>query len=175
MSKQLSLDEHILLNTETTGGSLMESNALEKIKEMKEIKAKTKITYIDIMEEMQEIDESSMVSLSTLRRIFRDGSEMKAKSFNYEEILIPVYNAVKALELIPKPESLHDKELDGYKAVIRVQNEELDRLLELKEHLDSRVDFLVAQITKKDELINYLVEQQKAKDEVIHKLMEKCL
>ena len=42
-----------------------------------------------------------------------------------------------------------------------MQNEELDRLLELKEHLDGRVDFLIKQIEKKDKLIDMLVEKLK--------------
>ena len=165
MSRQLSVNEHL---TEQLGGSLMETKAQSMIKEIKEIKADKKITYIDIMEKMEENDSSSVVSLSTLRRIFRDGSEMNASKFNFEEILLPVYNAVKMLGDKPKSTSEHGIEMDGYKAVIRVQNEELERLIELKEHLDDRVDFLIEQIKIKDKTIT---EQS----ELIKKLMEKCL
>ena len=153
----------------------MENQAVRMIKEMKEIKACSKLTYMDIMEEMAELDESTIVSLSTLRRVFRDGSENKAGSFNFDDTITPVYNAVKALAGKPKDDSPYVKELDGYKAVIRVQNEELDRLLELKEHLENRVDFLIRQIDTKDGLINYLMQQLNEKDETIHKLMDKCL
>ena len=146
----------------------MEVKAQNIIKEIKRIKEKNKITYIDIMEQMEEINPSSVVSLSTLRRICSDGAEMKASSFNYEQILLPVYNAILTLSKEPKSESEHDKELNGYKAVIRVQNEELDRLLELREHLEERVDFLV-------DRINFLTDQVKQKDEIIKRLMEKCL
>ena len=146
----------------------MENRAQEIVKEIKAIRAEWKITYIDIMEEMERINPASVVSLSTLRRIFRDGSETKASSFNFEEILLPVYTAVKALDGKPKDDSPYEKELDGYRAVIRVQNEELDRLIELKEHLEERVAFLIEQIGKKDRRMD-------EKDEIIHKLMEKCL
>ena len=155
MSIQLSFDEQ----QNNFGGSQMENRPIEIIREMKAIREKFKLSYMDIMETMAEIDESSMVSLSTLRRIFRDGSELKANSFNFEEILMPVYTAVKALDKNPPEKTEFDKELDGYKAVIRVQNEELDRLLELKEHLEGRVDFLVKQIEKKDKLIDILMEK----------------
>ena len=155
MSIQLSTEEQ----QNITGGSYMENRPAEMIREMKEIKGKYKISYMDIMEQMAEIDETTMASLSTLRRIFRDGSEYKASSFNFEEILVPVYEAVKALDKEPKEKTEFDKELDGYKAVIRVQNEELDRLLELKEHLDERVEFLVQQIQQKDELIKKLTDK----------------
>ena len=152
MSMEPSFDEQI-------GGPQMDSKAIDIIREAKAIRAENKITYITIMEQMEELDPTSVVSLSTLRRFFRDGSETKASSFNYEEVLLPIITAMRALAQKPQPESEHDKELEGYKAVIRVQNEELDRLLELKEHLDNRVDFLLKQIEKKDELIKKLMEK----------------
>ena len=155
MNAQLSTDEQ----QTDFGGSPMENRPVEIIREMKAIKQKYKLSYMDIMEKMAEIDESTMVSLSTLRRMFRDGSELKANSFNFEEILRPVYDAVKALDKNPPEKTEFDRELDGYKAVIRVQNEELDRLLELKEHLDERVEFLVEQIEKKDKLIDILMDK----------------
>lgn len=166
MNTQLSTSEHQWIQEET-GGSRMES-AQEIIKTIQREKEVNKITYMDIMEKMAELDECTMVSLSTLRRVCRPGAEMKASSFNYEEILIPVYNAVKALSFSPKEKSDRDRELDGYKAVIRVQNEELDRLIELKEHLEERVSFLLDQIEKKDRRMDQ-------KDEIISKLMEKFL
>ena len=165
MSRQLSVNEHL---TEQLGGSLMETEAKSMIREMKQIKEEFKITYDDIMVEMEKIDSSKVVSLSTLRRIFRDGSEAKASSFNYEEIILPAYNAVKNLDKKPSPSSPFELELQGYKNVIRVQNEELDRLLELKEHLDDRVNFLIEQIKLKDRRLD-------EKDAIIKKLMEKCL
>ena len=165
MNRQLSVNEHL---TEQLGGSLMETEAKSMIREMKQIKEEYKITYDDIMVEMEKIDSSKVVSLSTLRRIFRDGSEAKASSFNYEEIILPAYNAVKNLDKKPSPSSPFELELQGYKNVIRVQNEELDRLLELKEHLDDRVNFLIEQIKLKDRRLD-------EKDEIIKKLMEKCL
>ena len=161
MSVQLSTDEQLY------GGSPMESPQ-SLIVYIQHAKEEHKITYMDIMEKMAELDECTMVSLSTLRRVCRQGAEMKASSFNYEEILIPIYNAVKALVISPKEKTEIDKELDGYKAVIRVQNEELDRLIELKEHLEERVAFLLEQIDKKDRRMD-------EKDEIIRRLMEKCL
>ena len=165
MNRQLSVNEHL---TEQLGGSLMETEAKSKIREMKQIKEEYKITYDDIMVEMEKLDSSKVVSLSTLRRIFREGSEAKASSFNYEEIILPAYTAVKNLDKKPSPSSPFELELQGYKNVIRVQNEELDRLLELKEHLDDRVNFLIEQIKLKDRRLD-------EKDAIIKRLMEKCL
>ena len=155
MSSQPSTGEHQIYD----GGSPMEKKAQDIIREMKEIKESKKLTYMDIMDKMAQNDESTMASLSTLRRVFHDGSEARASSFNYEEILTPIYTAVKQLEGIEKSDDPHSKELDGYRAVIRVQNEELDRLLELKEHLEERVEFLIKQIEKKDKLIDILMDK----------------
>ena len=175
MNMQLSTSEHFLLTEKTTGGSSMESKSQEIIREAKAIRKENKITYIDIMEEMEKIDQTHMVSLSTLRRVFRDGSESKASSFNYEEVLLPIENAMKSLGKKPKTKSPFEKEVEGYKAVIRVQNEELDRLFEIKEHLDDRVDFLVGQVKTKDEMIQDLMKKLDEKDAVIQRLMDKCL
>ena len=145
----------------------MES-AQEKIIYIQHAKEEKKLTYDDIMVKMAELDECTMPSLSTLRRVCHRGAELKASSFNYEEILLPIYNAVKAIEDQPKEKSDHDKELDGYKAVIRLQDEELDRLIELKEHLEERVSFLIEQIEKKDRRMD-------EKDEIIRRLMDKVI
>ena len=171
MNKQLSICEHIL----TIGDSQMENRAAQMIREMKEIKSNSKLTYDDIMVQMEKLNSSTVVSLSTLRRVFRDGSEAKASSFNFEEILTPIYNAVKDLEGKPSPSSPFEIELQGFKNVIRVQNEELDRLIELKEHLDDRVDFLVGQVKTKDEMIQNLMNKLDEKDAMIQRLMDKCL
>jgi len=171
MNKQLSICEHIL----TIGDSQMENRAAQMIREIKEIKSNSKLTYDDIMVQMEKINSSTVVSLSTLRRVFRDGSESKASSFNFEEILTPIYNAVKDLEGKPSPSSPFEIELQGFKNVIRVQNEELDRLIELKEHLDDRVDFLVGQVKTKDEMIQNLMKKLDEKDAMIQRLMDKCL
>ena len=146
----------------------MDKKAVDIIREVKAIRAENKLTYIDIMEEMEKLNRASVVSLSTLRRVFRDGSETKASSFNYEDILLPIRDAVRVLAKEQKPESERDKELDGYKAVIRVQNEELDRLIEINEHLNARVSFLIEQINLKDRRMD-------EKDELIKRLMDKCL
>ena len=109
MSIQLSFGEQ----QTDIGGLPMDNNAAEIIREMKTIREQYKLTYMDIMEKMAEIDESTMVSLSTLRRLFRDGSELKASSFNFQEILMPAYDAVKALDKNPPEKTEFDRELDG--------------------------------------------------------------
>ena len=66
--------------------------------------------------------------------------------------------------------------------VIHVQNEEIARLHELKDHLESRITFLLEQIErkdrrmdKKDEIIDERDKTIKEKDELLKKLTEKLL
>ena len=72
-------------------------------------------------------------------------------------------------EEVPTPvESPYAEQINGLKAVIHTQNEEIARLCELKEHLESRVTFLLEQIERKDRRMD-------EKDQIIKTLMEKCL
>lgn len=154
-------DEHLEVpRMEHTG-------AQELIKQLKEVKKRDEITYPRIMERIEK--NGKFVSLTTLRRVFADGSEMNAGGFNYENTLLPIAEVLLSAEDLPTPEaSPYAVEIDGLKAVIHVQNEEIARLHELKEHLESRVTFLLEQIEKKDRRMD-------EKDEMIKKLMEKCM
>lgn len=139
----------------------------ELIRQLKEVKAKNEITYPRIIERMEK--NGKFVSLTTLRRVFADGSEGNAASFSYENTLMPIAEAILQAEDVPTDaNSPYSKEIDALKAVIHVQNEEIARLHDIKEHLDSRVAFLLEQIEKKDRRMD-------EKDEMIRKLMERVL
>lgn len=153
---------------EQNGVPCMElTKAQELIKELKEVKLRNEITYPRIMERIER--NGKFVSLTTLRRVFAEGSEMNASSFNYEHTLLPIAEALFDVEDVPTPEnSPYAKEIDGLKAVIHVQNEEIARLHEIKEHLEDRISFLLEQIEKKDRRMD-------EKDETIKRLMDKIL
>jgi len=139
----------------------------ELIRQLKEIKQKNEITYPRIMERMEK--NNKFVSLTTLRRVFADNSENNADSFNYENTLLPIAEALLNVEDLPTPaDSPYAKEIDGLKAVIHVQNEEISRLHELKEHLETRITFLLEQIEKKDRRMD-------EKDELIKRLLDQVL
>ena len=146
----------------------MELSTKQKlIKQLKEAKEKNEVTYPRIIERLEK--NGKYLSLSTLRRVFADGSEMNAGSFNYESTLLPIAEVLLNAEDVPTPkDSPYSVEIDGLKAVIHVQNEEIARLHEIKEHLESRITFLLEQIEKKDRRMD-------EKDEIIRRLMEKCL
>ena len=151
-----------------TGGPCMEhTKAEELIIQLKEAKTRNEMTYPRIMERMEK--NGHFVSLTTIRRVFAAGSEKNASSFNYEHTLLPIASALLDVEDVPTPENTpYAKEIDGLKAVIHVQNEEIARLHEIKEHLEGRVTFLLEQIDKKDRRMD-------EKDEIIQTLMKRVL
>lgn len=138
----------------------------ELIRQLKEVKARDEITYPRIIERIEKTGKS--VSLTTLRRVFADGSELNADSFSYENTLMPIAEALLNAEDVPTQDGPWAKEIDGLKSVIHVQTEEIARLHDIKEHLESRITFLLEQIEKKDRRMD-------EKDEIIRQLMEKVL
>ncbi len=104
------------------------------------------------------------VSLSTVKRVFRDGSE-DDDSFNFDLTIRPIAAALLGLESVsPKA---HDKELSI--SLLRYKNERIQQLekqlAEERELANRRVDFLKEQIAikdsylqKKDELITMMIE-----------------
>ncbi len=131
------------------------------IKQLKDAKREREITFPRLMEMLEKIGKP--VSLTTLRRVFADGSEWN-DSFNYENTLLPLAEVLINAVDIPIPtDSPYATEIEGLKSVIHVQNEEIARLHELKEHLESRVTFLLEQIEKKDRRMD-------EKDEMIHSI-----
>ena len=140
------------------------TRAQELIKQLKEIKEKNEITYPRILDRMEK--NGKYVSLTTLRRVFADGSD--GSNFNYETTLLPIAEVLLEAEDVPTAESPTAAQIDGLRAVIPVQNEEIARLHDLKEHLEKRVEFLLTQIEKKDRRMD-------EKDAIIKQLMEKVL
>lgn len=126
------------------------------IQELKKAKNEKEITYPRLIDMLEA--NGTPLGLTTLRRVFAEGSEV-SDSFNYGTTIAPL-EAILLQDDIPEPESNpYAKELEGYKAVIHSQNEELVRLYKMVEHLESRVDFLVGQIDKKDSLIQRLMDK----------------
>ena len=139
----------------------------ELIKQLKEAKERNEVTYPRLMDRIEA--NGKFVSLTTLRRVFAVGSEENASIFNYETTLLPIAEALLDVEDLPTNDNTPNaKEIDALKSVIHVQNEEIARLHDLKDHLESRITFLLEQIERKDRRMD-------EKDEIIRRLMEKCM
>ena len=168
MNYEPSTNEQPMNNSNITEVSCLElTSKQELIRQLKEAKERDEITYPRILERMEK--NGKFLSLTTLRRVFAADSEANAASFNYETTLLPIAEALLNVEDVPTDDnSPYAKEIDGLKAVIHVQNEELAKMHELKEHLEARITFLLEQIEKKDRRMD-------EKDEIIKRLMDKCL
>lgn len=123
---------------------------------------------VDIVSEYAEQNNTDdYVSLSTVKRVFRDGSE-DDDSFNFDLTIRPIAAALLGLESVsPKA---HDKELSI--SLLRYKNERIQQLEKQledeRETSNRRVEFLKQQISVKD---GYLQK----KDELITKLIEAAL
>ena len=104
------------------------------------------------------------VSLSTVKRVFRDGSE-DDDSFNFDLTIRPIAAALLGVNSVSPKQ--HDKELSL--SLLRYKNERIQhlekQLADERELANRRVDFLKEQIAikdaylqKKDELITMLIE-----------------
>ena len=170
-----------IMNEQSGVPNMELTRSQELIRQLKEIKRTQEVTYPRIIERMER--NGKFVSLTTLRRVFADNSEANADSFNYENTLLPIAEALLNVEDLPTPaDSPYAKEIDALKSVIHCQNEEIARLHELKEHLENRITFLLEQIEKKDGRMDRkdrIIDERdaaiKEKDELIKKLIEKAL
>ena len=129
-----------------------------RLKEAKKAKNMKFTTLINLLEKNK-----TPVSLTTLRRVFADNSE-RNDSFSYENTLLPIAEILLTDEYTDVPGN--SPEIDALTAVIHVQNEEIARLHEIKEHQAARITFLLEQIEKKDRRMD-------EKDALIQKLMDK--
>ena len=124
-------------------------DAQELIRRMKEVKQQKKITYDEIMDQLA-VNGVPGRSMSTLRRVFAAGSEERASSFNYEETLLPIRDAMKKLAGCPD-DSHHEEEI---------------------RRLEERIVLLTEQLDKKDAMIMRLVDRLDQKDEIIGQLLK---
>lgn len=154
--------------------SIMEESRMELtrsqelVKQLKEIKENNEITFPRIIDLMEA--NGRVVSLSTLRRVFANGSD--PNSFSYENTLLPIADVLLHVEdntvNLDPVTAKYEKEIDGLKAVIACQNEELSQLYQTKDFLQERIRFMQEQINIKDRRID-------EKEETIRTLINKIL
>lgn len=151
-----------------TEESCMElSTKQELIRNLKDAKIDGEFTYQRIIEKMAL--NGDYISISTLKRVFKKDAEKTAESFNLENTLMPIAKVLLKIEDVPTDPSLPcAPEIEKLKSVIHAQNEEIERLHELQDHLESRIEFLISQIELKDRRMD-------EKDEIIRRLMDKYL
>ena len=142
----------------------------EGILKLKALKKENELSLPRIMEMIEA--NGDYLSMTTLRRVFAINSEQD-DSFNYDKTIRPIARALLfQYNNHEDASNVTTVEIEGLKAIIRLKNEEINRLHEEIESVKAeyvwRVAFLRDQIEKKDKRMD-------EKDDIIHKLMEKVL
>lgn len=124
-------------------------NQRELILELKKAKEDRQYTIQRMLDEI--LLNGDSVSETTLKRVFRPGSEDDSKTFNTEHTILPIAKVLLKPEKVPVPEdSPHSSEIVLLKAELRVQAERVENLRDRNMILEKRVDFMQNQIEIKD-------------------------
>ena len=122
------------------------------VSKLKKVREENGLSYQKIVDLVEK--NGDYVSLSTVKRVFEDGSE--AYGFQFENTLKPIANAV--LGIYSETDIVSVSEVDALKAVVAYKS---DRISELESQLNRtedsyrrRLDFLKEQITLKDQRID---------------------
>ncbi len=136
---------------------------ITKLKKVKEENGLSCQKIVDLVEQNGEY-----VSLSTVKRVFEDGSE--AYGFQYDNTLKPIADAV--LGIYSATDIVSANEVDALKAIVAYKSDritDLEAQLErIEESFSRQVDFMKDQIAKKDDRID-------KRDAMIEKLLDSLL
>ena len=136
------------------------------ITQLKKVREENGLSYQRIVDLVEQ--NGSYVSISTVRRVFEEGSE--TYGFQYENTLKPIANAV--LGIYTATNEVTTDEADAMKAIIDYKSERIaqleTQLARTQESYKRRIDFLMNQITLKDSRID-------RRDAMIEKLIEQLL
>lgn len=142
---------------------MLQKKIAEIISKLKKVREENGLSYQKIVELVEKNGEA--VSLSTVKRVFEEGSE--SYGFQYENTLKPIADAV--LGIYESSDTVTPDEADALKAIIDYKS---DRITELRAQLERteesyrrRLDFLKDQIALKDKRID-------RRDDMIEKLLD---
>lgn len=156
---------------------IMELNATQEIiVKLKAVKDKRNLSVPDIKKMVDAT--GAYLSLTTLRRVFADGSE-ENDSFNYEATLRPIAQVLLLTDDMTAESGIVKAKLETYEAICRHKDEVINTLNRQIDALraehdnrcrecEGRMDFLMSQIKLKD-------ARMERKDKIIDKLLEKVL
>ena len=140
----------------------MDSKSQEIIRRIKESKQKNKISCNEIMEALPKENGIPALSLTTLRRVLKDDSEARASSFNYEETLLPIAEAISRIEGTEQTKDVNTI-TDG-----------IGFLMEQISEKDALIKRLIDRLDQKDAIIHQFLIDMNQKDVILSQLMEKC-
>ena len=124
------------------------------ISQLKQVRNEEGLSYQRIVDLVE--DNGGHVSLSSVKRVFEEGSE--SYGWQYENTLKPIAAAVLRFYSPAVPATA--AEADGLKAVIKYKSEKIDsleaQLARCEESYQRRLDFIKGQIELKDARIDRL-------------------
>lgn len=130
----------------------------EIILQLKTIKADQELTNQDILEMVEA--SGGVTSLSTIRRVFAEGSENQ--SFHFRNTIQPISRAMLATTettiVADQDENFLQAQIDGLKQVCELKDTLLNDLQKALEAEQRKVEFLKAQVEQKDRIINKLLD-----------------
>lgn len=139
---------------------MLQDKIADVVTQLKKVRAENGLSYQRICDLVEQ--NGDYVSLSTIRRVFEDGSE--AYGFQYENTLLPIARAV--LDIYPTAESegagasVSADTACALKAIIEYKTEKIASLEEQVARMESsyarRLEFLKSQIGLKDARIDRL-------------------
>lgn len=136
------------------------------ITQLKKVRAENGVSYQRVYDLVEESGEH--VSMSTIRKVFDDGSE--SYGFQYDGTLKPIAAAV--LGSYAPPDETAEDVADTLQAIIKYKGERISdltaQLARVEESYKRRIEFLREQITLKDARID-------KRDEMIDKLIDALL
>jgi hypothetical protein len=142
---------------------MLKHKVAEIITKLKKVREENGLSYQRIVDLVEK--NGGYVSISTVRRVFEDGSE--SYGFQYENTLKPIADAV--LGIYSYSEDVTADEADAMKAIIDYKSDRIEQLeaqlRRCEESYKRRIDFLKGQIALKDMRID-------RRDEMIEKLVE---
>ena len=145
---------------------MLQKRIADIITSLKKVREENGLSYQRIVDLVEE--NGDYVSISTVRRVFEEGSE--AYGFQYENTLKPIAAAV--LGLYGSSEDVTPDEADTMKAIIDYKSERIadlqERLKRAEESYKRRIEFLKSQIALKDERID-------RRDALIEKMLDRLL
>ena len=167
------------------------TNTKEIITKLKEVRDEKGLSYNDILKTMEEKN-IYPVSLSTLSRVFSEGSE--DLGFNYEQTIRPIAEALLNIEEITEDDDMdvqamksllkykikviEDLERENKDLKVSLANEKNkyhEKLDKEREEHRKRIDFLTNQINLKDKRMDQLLEAVFTKDQKHDELLKLIL
>lgn len=145
---------------------MLQQKIAEIITKLKKVREENGLSYQKIAELVEQ--NGGNVSLSTVKRVFEDGSE--SYGFQYENTLKPIADAV--LGIYTGSEAATPDEADALKAIIDYKSDKITELTAQLERTEEsyrrRLDFLKDQIALKDKRID-------RRDDMIERLLDRIM